>query len=158
MLAFLLACAAALAIFCFYLGWHPSMADDASRYRAKGGFYLSLGFIALVLMFFALQRGADDRLQSSGITPHPGIVAPMGLVAGQHTDDPVWVYETAMAGEEMLDFYRNPANVPGWELVKDEPRLLEFVGAESRLVISGNSRRVLMFSISPRVRIAPARH
>lgn len=151
MLLFLLIFFLLLAAICLYFGWQPASTDHGSAYRARGGFVLSLGFVAAIVFFLYLQAGAKERLEAAGIAPHPGLISPMGTAVGQGGENRIWVFETAVADGEMLDFYRDPGHLSGWQLADDRRSGLVFYRGQQRLTISGGaSGHALIFMITPR--------
>lgn len=155
MLTFLLLSMIALAVLCFYLGWIQETAHYATRGKAQAGFILSVAFIVVLLIFINIRSGSNNRLLAHGITPHPDILQPMGLAAGQNEPDPLWVLETSRPGEEMLDFYRDPDHISGWEKLIDQHGTLEFRNDSQRLHISGHSKKSLIIWITPLPEEAP---
>lgn len=149
MLVFLLFSFVVLTAVCGYIAWFNPNADRYSAGRAQGGFYLSLGFVVVCLIFLAIVNSANDRLIAAGITPHPHMVGPIGPAAGQGTNGHIWVYETAVPGEMLIDFYRNPEHVTGWRQTKSDNSLLEFKNETHSMSISGGSRKTLVIMIKP---------
>ncbi len=83
----ILAFFALLSAYCYHVGRrHGGDASAFARSRGRGGFFLSLDFMGVLVSFLWVRTGARDRLAAAGITPHPALVAPSGLSAGQAGD------------------------------------------------------------------------
>lgn len=148
MLAIVLALFLLIAVICFQIGWRSKGVDNFSKHRARGGFYLSVAFSLLIGVFIFIRMGAVGRLKEKGIEPHPNLRSVSGLAAGQQSRNKTWVFETSLAGRDMLEFYRDAQHMHGWKLVEDESMILKFENGSKKLVITGGSDSTLIFRIT----------
>lgn len=146
-LLFLLGYFLVLAAVCLYFGWWAGGGRRGS-YRARGGFYLSLGFAGVICTLLWLRTGAAERLQAAGIAPHPALREPVGLAAGRPGTRQVWVFATTGPGRDLLAFYRDPAHLSGWRIAEDGNAALAFRQGDRRLVIAGGDDPSLVFTIA----------
>ena len=91
--------------------------------------------VPVLLITLWLQSDSAQRLSNTGFVPHPALVSTTGVAAGVG-EDPVWVYSIAGDPRVIVQFYRDPANHPGWQQVSD---------SESMLIFESEDRRMSLF-------------
>lgn len=126
-----------IAVYCYYAGFIKR--DPYTYWFAQSGFvfstFLMIPFLIIILW---LQSTATDRLtKKAGIIPHPSIVESVGIAIGIG-NNPTWVFKVKASPEEIMAFYRNENNRPGWILVSDNKivKMLVLKGDKKGMSIS----------------------
>ena len=105
---------------------------------AKGvaGLVVLMFLLAPVLVIVLwLQSDSGQKLSDTGFTPHPALVSSMGVATGVG-DNPIWAFSIDGDRAAIMQFYRDPANHPGWQQVSD---------SENILIFESNDRRMSLF-------------
>ena len=91
-------------------------------------------FIMIPLVSFALwkQTGAVERLENSGVKPHPGILHPVGLATGPST----WVFKAKSNPEDIKSFYYSEDSFEGWEIISSSDNMLIVSNGDEKMTIS----------------------
>lgn len=118
----------------YYFGFinPPRMLAWLSQASFVTGAFLLAPVLIIVLY---LQSGAGGRLLELDIVPHPALNHAIGIAVGIG-DEPVWLFESDLAAESILAFYRVPGNRPGWEIESDSRVMLVLTREHRELVVS----------------------
>ena len=88
--------------------------------------------IPLVSLTLWRQSGAVERLASTGVKPHPGILYPVGLATGPS----IWVFKTKSNPEDVKSFYHSKDSLDGWELISRFDNMFIVSNGEEKMTIS----------------------
>ena len=91
-------------------------------------------FMMIPLVSFVLwkQAGAIERLESTGIKPHPGILYPIGLATGPST----WVFKAKSNPEDVHAFYHSEDSFDGWKIISSSESMLVVSNGDQKITIS----------------------
>ena len=136
----------ALAGLLFYVFIVRREPDPGGRGMA-GLITLLFVLVPVLLITLWLQSDSAQRLSDTGFVPHPALVSTVGVAAGVG-ENPVWVYSIAGDPRDIVQFYRDAGNHPGWQQVSDSENMLIFETDDRRmsLFVSDNSA---IFALHP---------
>jgi len=128
-----------LAAINFYLGFvNP---PRVFRHWPKGAFF-SLTFMLIPFTVFVLwgQSTAVDRLAREGVVPHPAITHSVGI-SQDILNNGTWVFKADTTPAEVLSFYMEEDNRPGWELTTKSPPVFCMFKKDGRSLTIAASRK-----------------
>lgn len=130
-LVVLLIICAVLASQGYYFGFVRS--PKALAWLQQATFILMLFMIIpLVSLVLWKQSGAVERLASTGVKPHPGILYPVGLATGPSK----WVFKAKSTPEDIISFYHLKDSLDGWVLISRSDSMLIVANGEENMTIS----------------------
>ena len=96
--------------------------------------FILMLFMMIPLVSFALwkQVGAVERLASTGVKPHPGILHPIGLATGPSA----WVFKAKSNPEDIKSFYHSEDSFEGWEIISSSGNMLIVSNGDEKMTIS----------------------
>jgi hypothetical protein len=89
--------------------------------------FVTSTFLLTPFLVFALvnQAGAIERLEETGLQPHPGIIESVGIANGQG-DQPTWVFAVRANSRDIREFYTSTANIGDWSFEGDDGLYMRF--------------------------------
>ena len=139
------------AVLSYYLGFiRPPFVLD---FIPKSIFIFSV-FLIIPFLTFALwtQTSEKNRLQETGVVPHPSIEHAVGMTISL-TEHPTWIFSVDPSLQTATDFYLDEDNRPGWDILSDDPEMLLLKRGEETMSISVSNTRgdaSIIYMLSPK--------
>lgn len=120
----------------FYFGWIKPPRVLAHYSKAS---FIVLTFILMPFTAYVLwgQATAVERLEAEGVVPHPSIINSVGISSGTITKG-TWMFSADATPAEVMEFYKNENNRPGWVTDTQSPVMIMFRKDGRELVIAAD--------------------